>query len=147
MATAKAGQQELIAGLNEDLAAEFSAVIMYTTYAAQVDGIHRSELRQFFQAEVPDEQGHSQLLADKIAAMGGSPTTTSRPVPTAASNKARLEAALAAEVDTIERYAKRIGQAEALNEIGLKVELENVLAEETKHRDELKLMLKNYRGD
>ena len=147
MATAKAGPQELIAGLNEDLAAEFSAVIMYTTYAAQVDGIHRSELRQFFQAEVPDEQGHSQLLADKIAAMGGSPTTASRPVPGAASNKARLEAALEAEIDTIERYAKRIGQAEALGEIGLKVELENVLAEETKHRDELKLMLKNYRGD
>src|SRR5262245_23885681 len=103
MATGKGGQQELIAGLNDDLAAEFSAVIMYVTYAAQVDGVHRSELRQFFQAEVPDEQGHAQMLADKIAAMGGSPTTTSRPVPAASSNKARLEAALEAEVDTIQR--------------------------------------------
>ena len=32
-------------------------------------------------AEIADEQGHAQFLADKIAALGGEPTIRPRPVP------------------------------------------------------------------
>lgn len=140
-------EQELLDGLQEDLAAEYSAIVMYTTYAAQVDGIHRGELRQFFQAEVADEQQHAQLLADKIVYMGGTPTTKARTVPAAKTNKQRLEAALAAEEDTIARYQTRIDQAERASHTALKVELEDLLTDETKHRDEMRLMLRNYKGD
>jgi hypothetical protein len=34
-----------------------------------------------FQAEIGAEQGYAQFLADKIAALGGEPTTEPRPVP------------------------------------------------------------------
>lgn len=142
-----ATEQELLDGLQEDLAAEYSAIVMYTTYAAEVDGIHRRELREFFQAEIADEQRHAQFLADKIVYMGHVPTTKATAVPAAKTNKERLEAALAAEEDTIARYQTRIEQAERAGRTALKVELEDLLTDETKHRDEMRLMLRNYKGD
>jgi bacterioferritin len=70
---------ELIDGLNEDLAAEYQAVIMYRTYAALVSGPWRQELRGFFESEIPDELGHAAFLADKIVAPGRCWRTPSRP--------------------------------------------------------------------
>ena len=43
-------KEELIKGLNEDLAGEYQAVIMYVTYAASVMGPHRPMLKGFFAA-------------------------------------------------------------------------------------------------
>ena len=63
----------LLQGLNEDLRGEFQAVIMYRLYASMVQGPYRQELRAFFAAEIPEELGHAQLLADKISALGGTP--------------------------------------------------------------------------
>jgi bacterioferritin len=50
-----ADQQALIDGLNEDLANEYAAIITYRTYASQVQGQWRVELRSFFEAEIADE--------------------------------------------------------------------------------------------
>lgn len=46
-----------------------------------------------------------------------------------------------AERDTVENYRKRIDQAEACGETGLKVQLEDMLSVETRHRDEVKKIL------
>lgn len=133
--------KELIDGLNEDLAAEYQAVIMYRTYAALVTGPYRTELRAFFESEIPDELGHATLLADKIVALGGTPTMTAAPVPAAKDNKSMLEHALKAEEETIARYTTRIAQAEKAGEIAIKVELENLVVDESTHRDNLRRML------
>src|ERR1700685_2953226 len=77
-------RQALIDGLNHDLAGEYQAIVMYTHYSAKLTGPYRRELRALFQAEIPDEQGHAQFLADKIAAMGGETNAATRPVPNAA---------------------------------------------------------------
>lgn len=136
---------ELIDGLNTDLAGEYSAVIMYRTYAALVAGPWRRDLRAFFEAEIPDELGHATFLADKIVALGGTPTVTAAPVPLPKDAREMLENALQAEVDTIERYTKRIGQADACGEISIRVELENMVSDESRHRDEIRRMLMDWR--
>ncbi|HEY0970963.1 MAG TPA: ferritin-like domain-containing protein [Gemmatimonadales bacterium] len=136
--------QGLIDGLNEDLANEYAAVIQYRTYASAVTGPFRQELRQFFTREVTDELGHAQLLADKIVALGGEPTTKAAAVAMQREPKAMLQAALDSEVATIERYVKRREQAEKAAEVGLAVDLDDVIADETKHRDELRLMLQRW---
>lgn len=141
MATKHASNGALVQNLNDDLAAEYQAVVMYTTYAAQVSGVHRRDLKEFFEAEVPDEQGHAQALADKIVSLGGKPTTKPAEVPSAKTNHERLENALAAEEDTLKRYTKRRGEAESAGELGLQLTLEEMILDETKHRDELRLML------
>ncbi len=89
-------RQALIEGLNRDLAGEYQAILMYIHYSAQLTGPYRRELRALFQAEIADEQGHAQFLADKIAALGGEPTTQPRPVAHAGGPREMLEQALAA---------------------------------------------------
>ncbi|HEX8208967.1 MAG TPA: ferritin-like domain-containing protein [Longimicrobium sp.] len=135
----------LIDGLNEDLAAEYQAVILYRTYAALVTGPNRQELRDFFEAEIPDELGHAALLADKIVALGGTPTVVPAPVPMARNNREMLENALQGEVDTIERYTRRIEQAEAVGEIAIKIQLEDLIVDESTHRDTIRRMLMDWR--
>jgi bacterioferritin len=44
--------QELIDGLNEDLANEYGAAIQYTYSASVVSGLYRSALKPFFEAEI-----------------------------------------------------------------------------------------------
>lgn len=137
--------QELIDGLNEDLAAEYQAVIMYRTYASLVSGPFRPELRAFFEAEIPDELGHAAFLADKIVALGGLPTVSPGEVPLGKDNREMLENALQAEVDTIERYIRRIEQAERVGEVSIKVQLENLVVDESQHRDDIRRMLKDWK--
>lgn len=135
----------LIAGLNEDLAAEYQAVIMYRTYAALVSGPFREVLRSFFESEIPDELGHAALLADKVVALGGTPVMVPAPVPAAKDNRQMLENALKAEEETIARYTKRIEQAEQAGEIAIKLQLENIVVDESTHRDELRRMLVDWK--
>jgi bacterioferritin len=142
--TSAADRQALIDGLNHDLAGEYQAVVMYTHYSAKLTGPYRRDLRVFFQAEIADEQGHAQFLADKVAALGGEPTTRARQVPQAAGPRDMLERALAAEEGAIADYDARIRQAERAGEVGLKVALENIVADETRHKDELERILAGW---
>src|SRR6476646_5211623 len=100
-------KQTLLEGLNEDLQGEFQAVIMYRLYASLVQGPYRQELRAFFANEIPEEMAHAQILADKIAALGGTPSSTPAPVKVVKEPKAMLETALQAELEAIGRYLQR----------------------------------------
>ena len=137
-------RQALLDGLNHDLAGEYQAILMYTHYSAKLTGPYRRELRALFQAEITDEQAHAQFLADKVAALGGEPTTVPRPVSEADEPRAMLECALAAEVRAIADYTARVRQAEACAEIGLKVALENQVSDETRHKEEIERILAGW---
>jgi bacterioferritin len=137
-------KQELIEHLNEDLAGELGAVTQYITYAAKVTGPSRPEISAFFAGEIPDEQRHAQFLANKIVALGGEPTTEARPVPQADSNQEMLEAVLEAEQRAVRDYSARADQAEEYGDKGLAVEIENIVADETKHAEETERMLRDW---
>ena len=137
-------KEELIAGLNDDLAGEFQAVIMYVTYAATVTGPHRPMLKQFFSAEVPEELGHAQFLAGKISSYGGTPITTPRPVPMTTEPKQMLENVLAAERQAIRDYKLRAEQAAACGDKGLATHLETIVEDETSHYEETDKILRGW---
>jgi bacterioferritin len=139
-----ADRATLIDGLNHDLAGEYQAIVMYTHYSAKLTGPYRRELRALFQTEITDEQGHAQFLADKIAALGGEPTTEPRAVPRADQPREMLEHALAAEKQAIADYNERLGQAHAFGDVGLKVSLENQVADETRHKEEIERVLAGW---
>lgn len=134
----------LIAHLNNDLAGELRAIIMYVQYAALLRGLHRRELRKLFRSEIPDEVRHAALLADKIAVLGGTPTTMPRPVPRAVGTYQILRNILEVEQQSITDYAERSMEAAACGEIALKVELENLIVDETHHRDEVERILAGW---
>ncbi len=145
MSAATDVRTDLIQGLNDDLAGEYQAIISYITYAALVGGPHRPELAEFFRAEIADELRHAQFLADKIAALGGEPAVTPRPVTVTRDTREMLEQVLQAEVETIANYRQRIEQAEAAGDIGLKVRLEEIVADETTHKEEVEKILATWR--
>ena len=137
-------KKTLIDHLNEDLAGELGAIIQYLTYAAKATGPYRPQLAQFFLAEVADEQGHAQFLANKIVALGGEPTTRPRPVPAAKTNREMLEAVLAAERQATQDYTQRAGEAEEYGDKGLAVQLEDMVRDESGHSEETERILRDW---
>jgi bacterioferritin len=137
-------KQTLIDNLNKDLANELSAIIQYITYAAKATGPYRPQLTAFFLAEVVDEQGHAQFLANKIVALDGEPTTVPAPVPAAGSNKEMLEAVLAAEIQAGKDYTQRAIEADEYGDKGLVVQLEDMVRDETGHSEETERMLRDW---
>jgi bacterioferritin len=136
-------KQTLIEKLNEDLAHEYQAMLMYNTYAAMVSGIHRPILRDFFQDEVPDELGHAQFLANKITSLGGTPTTKPADFELSHEPRAMLEQIVQAERDTIARYGERLDQVEEFGDRGLAAELDDIIRDETTHKEETEKLLRD----
>jgi bacterioferritin len=134
----------LVDGLNEDLAREFQAIVRYVQFAATVHGPFRPQIAQLFRSEVPDELGHAQFLADKIAALGGEPTTIVPPVDVAQETRDMLQRVVDAEREDVELYTRRARQAEEAGEVGLKVQLENIILDETRHLDEVRKILSGW---
>lgn len=137
-------KETVIANLNEDLAGELQAIIQYVTYAARVTGPYRPQLAAFFEQEIADELGHAQFLANKIAALGGEPTTVPRAVPEADDNREMLQKVMEAEQQAIQDYSERASQAEAYGDKGLQVRLEDIVADETDHYEDTKRILKEW---
>jgi len=137
-------KEKMIELLNEDLAGELAAIIQYITYAAKATGPYRPQLAQFFLNEVPDEQKHAQFLANKIVALGGEPTVIPNAVPAAEDNHNMLRAVLEAERSAIANYTRRAEQAGDFGDKGLVVELENIVADETGHAEEVERMLRDW---
>ena len=137
-------KQTLIDSLNEDLANEYQAVILYTTYAAIVAGPHRPALRAFFQAEIPEELAHAQFLADKIVSLGGSPVHAPSVVPTARTPREMLENVLRAEESAVAGYKARAEQAAAYGDKGLATRLETMVEDETNHFEETQKILRGW---
>ncbi len=137
-------KQTLIDHLNEDLAGELGAIIQYLTYAAKATGPYRPQLAAFFAEEIVDEQLHAQFLANKIVALGGEPTTTPRPVPTANTNQEMLVAVLAAERQATADYTQRAREADEYGDKGLAVQLEDMVRDESGHSEETERILRDW---
>jgi len=132
----------LIDGLNQDLAGEFQAIIMYIHFAASATGVDRIELAEFFQKEIQDELRHALFLANKITALGGEPVDEPLPVPKAHSNREMIERVLEAEERTIKSYVERMKQAEEFGDYGLANDLQEIISDETRHKEECEKLLR-----
>ena len=130
--------------LVDDYADNRDIYVQYLTYAARATGPYRPQLVEFFMAEVPDEQGHAQFLANKIVALGGEPTTTPRPVPHAAGNHEMVKAILEAERRAVRDYTTRATEAEEFGDKGLAVQLEDIVADESGHAEETERILRDW---
>lgn len=137
--------EQLIEGLNTDLSHEYAATIMYTYNAAVVSGLYRQILKPVFEGEIADEQSHALYLSEKITTLGGTPTTTPANVKQLSDVKEMLEEVRKSEKDTINRYEERKQQASALGMTELVVKLEDMIADETHHMEEMDRLLSDPR--
>src|SRR5258708_39722509 len=107
-----ADKKALIAGLNEDLANELGASILYLYQTSTATGWEGEELREFLSAEITGEMQHAIFLAEKIAALGGKPTTEPKQHKCPKDVKGMLKYDLKLEREAIEGYRQRAMQAE-----------------------------------
>lgn len=137
-----ATKEDLIKGLNEDLAAELGTVIRYTYQAGKSFGLLGMELRELFAKETQDELGHAAFLTDVIVDLGGEPTTVPKQFEKPESIKEMLELDLKMERHDVEDYMKHAAMAEELGLVELKMKLEEMAADEAGHARELRRILK-----
>jgi bacterioferritin len=137
-------QQFMIQRLNYDLAGEYQAIISYNQYAASVTGPFRRELASFFRTEIPDELGHAQYLAEKIAALGGMPTVEVRPVSTHLDARDMVEQVLHYEEQAVHDYTERVRQAEQFGDLGMANRLQTIVEQETHHLEETRKILEDW---
>ena len=130
-------KQKLIDGLNEDLNRELEAVLRYLYHSATATSLLGHELRELLKGDITGELNHAIFLADKITALGGEVKINLSMPKKVRSAKEMLEENAAAERQVVASYAQRIKQAEEFGDKGLVIRLEDILAEETDHAEEL----------
>ncbi len=89
-----------------------------------------------------DEIGHATFLTDVIVDLGGEPITTPKEFSKTEDLKAMVEHDLDMELQDVENYTKHARFAEELDDIELKVKLEEIAADESRHARELRRLLK-----
>jgi len=134
--------QDLIRGLNHDLAAEWGTIIRYTYQASQAVGLAGQELRELFSGEIVDELEHARFLSDVIVDLGGEPTTQPKAIDMPEDLEGMLKLDLELEMKDVDSYAERAEQAGDLGLPGLKVKLEEMAADEAGHARDLRRLLK-----
>lgn len=137
MAKTPSVKQNLITGLNEDMNLELEAVLRYLYHSATATSLLGHELRELLKADIAGELEHAVFLADKIAALGGDVKIDVTMPKRVKSAKQMMDMDIQAERKVIGNYATRIEQAEAFGDRGLVIRLEDILAEETDHAEEL----------
>ena len=133
---------DLIRGLNEDLAAEWGTIMRYTFQSAKALGLRGAELRDILAKDIPDELGHARYLTDVISDLGGDPTTQPRDWEKVTELKPMLELDLRMELGDVENYTRHSKLAEELGLTELKVKLEEMAADESRHARELNRILR-----
>lgn len=130
-------REELINGLNEDLNLELESILRSVYHAATGRGLLGHELRELLKKDLPSELDHAMFLADKIVALGGE--VRIQPAVPANLGAARelLQENIAGERKIISNYSKRIDQAAEFGDKGLLIRLEDMLASETDHLEQL----------
>lgn len=135
-------KEEMIQLLNKDMQHEIKAALTYLYQHATATGFQGEQLRAFLAPEIPGELQHAIFLADKIVGLGGTPDVSAPPVETQSDVAGMLEYDLELEKEAVANYKTRAEQADELGDVGLKVRLEELAAEEADHEEAISRFLR-----
>jgi len=130
----------LLEGLNDAINREISTILRYLLQGSIIRGRQNQSLRQMYRAEVTDEIGHAQYLADKIVMLGGVPLLRPDLSPPPADVERMIENDRAKEELDVAHYKKLAEMADERGDIELKMKMEEQAADESHHADELRRM-------
>ncbi len=131
-------KDEIIQGLNGDLAREYKAIIQYVVFSATLKGPEYGDIAEQLKLHASEELSHALEVARQIDYLGGEPTVKGDDAETSEDSKTMLEIDLKSEQDTIANYRERIRQAEMAGEFALSEKLRTIIAEEQDHEIDLK---------
>ena len=130
-------REQLIAGLQQDLAREFKAIIQYVIFSQKLDTARFQNIAGELEKHAHEELDHALAIARQIDYFGAYPVHVPAPVEVSEENEDMLWADLRAEDDTIEHYRQRIRQAEELGEYALAEVLQELIKQEQDHQIDL----------
>ncbi len=136
--------QKLLEGLQGDLERELKATLQYMYQSSMVLGLRAMSVGPYLRKEAEEELKHVAFLADQIVNLGGNPKLSSPKFSETKDLKQMLENDLDLERDAVREYRERAKQAELAGEIGLKLRLEELIAEETDHMRDLEKILRGW---
>ncbi len=129
--------EEFIEKLNYDLEWEYAAAIQYIQHQSVLSGAAFDNIGDELALHAEEELQHAIQLADQIDYLGGTPSVDVQEIKISEDAEKMLEQDLAGERDAIERYKKRIRQAEALDEYATAEILKQILITEQEHEMDL----------
>lgn len=136
--------QKLLDGLQQDLERELVAMLQYVYQSSMVFGLRAMSLGPYLRREAAEELEHVTFLCDQIVNLGGVPKLSTPKFSDTRDMKQMLENDLDREREAILEYRERARQAETAGEIGLKLKIEELLAQETGHMRDLERILRGW---
>ena len=131
-------KNEIIRGLNGDLAREYKAIIQYVVFSSTLKGAEYGDIAQQLKEHASQELEHALEVAKQIDYLGGDPTMKGEEAEYSQDSKTMLEIDLRAEQETIKNYRERIRQAELAGEFALSETLREIIQQEQDHEIDLK---------
>src|SRR5580698_4603322 len=89
--TSKVTREQLIAGLNEDLAREYQAIISYVIYSQVLKGAEYMNIAGELEKHAAEELTHAIKISNLVDYLGGMPVATAKPVRTSEKAKEMLQ--------------------------------------------------------
>jgi bacterioferritin len=132
-----ATREQLVQGLQEDLAREYKAVIQYVIYSQKLDGARYMEIAAELEKHAHEELDHALAVARQLDYFGEYPVHQPKSVQVSEENEEMLWFDLQAEDETVANYRQRIRQAEELEEYALAEVLQGIVQQEQDHQIDL----------
>lgn len=130
-------REQLIEGLQDDLAREYKAIIQYVIYSQKLDDAKYMNIARELETHAHEELNHAIAISGQLDYFGAYPTNEPKPIWVSDNNEEMLWYDLYAEDDTVRAYRERIQQAQALGEYALVDVLLGLIREEQDHQDDL----------
>src|ERR1700678_341371 len=87
----KVTREQLIAGLNEDLAREYQAIISYVVYSQVLKGAEYMNIAGELEKHAGEELQHALIISNLVDYLGGMPVTAPKTVRTSDKAKDMLQ--------------------------------------------------------
>jgi bacterioferritin len=144
----RADQETVVRLLNEALATEIVCVLRYKRHYFMATGIHAQSVAQEFLEHAVEEQGHADLIAERITQLGGAPNFNPDGLLTR-SHSEYVEAGSLLDMIRENLVAERIAvasYAEMIRYLGnddstTRRMLEGILAVEEQHAEDLRSLI------
>jgi bacterioferritin len=144
----KADREAVVRVLNEILATELVCVLRYKRHYYMATGIHAQGVADEFLQHANEEQGHADMVAERITQLGGEPNFNPEGLATR-SHSQYVEGKSLAEMIREDLVAERIAiesYSDIIRYLGnddptSRVMVEKILAVEEEHADDLKRLL------
>jgi len=130
-------REQLIQGLQDDIAREYKAIIQYVIFSQKLDSARFMNIADQLTEHAHQELDHALAIARQLDYFGEYPVHEPKPIEVSEDNEGMLRLDLQAEDDTIRNYRERIRQADALGEYALGEILREIVKQEQDHQIDL----------